>query len=100
MYDIVLLEKCIETGLRESDAVRMLSLVNGNEIIPIEIEAHKHESSAMGFISFHAAEAMDFDYSSLEEFITAILDDMELENEDGIYHFNDFSILLTRGEYL
>ena len=43
MYDIVLLEKCIETGLRKSDAVRMLSLVNGNEIIPIEIEAHKHE---------------------------------------------------------
>ena len=116
-YDIALLEKQCEDGLNFNEITLLYAFItspfkNGKEeVFPIEIEAKKHESIAMGFITPGAYEKLDWDNESsgLNDFISSILDDMELEEElsvdsykDGngnilrIYEFNGLKIWLNR----
>lgn len=96
MYNIVLLEKEGTQALSKWEVLSLLELLKDTGVYPVELEAY--ESSAIGFITSEAAEKLDYDYESsgLHNFIARILDDMELENKDGIYHFQNLSIYLSR----
>lgn len=103
-YGIALLEKECVSGLDLRDITLLYGLIgdihhNGrDEVYPIELEAKCVESSAMGFISKVAAEALDYDYegSGLHDFISLILDDMNNEREDKHYVFKGIDIYLSR----
>ena len=101
-YGIALIEKYGVDGLNFDDITLLYGLIaNPNkteEVFPIELEARKHESSAMGFITPKAAEMIDYDYegSGLRDFIANILDDIEKENEDNHYRFKGIDIYLSR----
>lgn len=98
MYDIVLIEKPGESGLTKAEVMDMYDSLNGDEAYPIEIYNCSGESSAMGFISTAAAEAINYDYeaSGYPKFVGKILGDMTLESPLGIYEFKGLKILLTR----
>lgn len=113
-YDIALIEKpgCDGLNLEEITLLyRFLTNPHGRkeEVFPLDIEGA--ESGALGFITPEAYEKLDWDNegSGLNDFISSILDDMELEEElsvdsykDGngnimrVYEFNGLRIWLNR----
>lgn len=97
-YGIVLLEKYGIEGLNRKDVINLFDMLNKSNAFPIELEARKHESSAMGFITPEAAEVFDYDYESsgLHDFISEILDDMKNESENYTYVFKGVNIWLSR----
>ena len=101
VYDMVLIEKEGIAGLTTTDIVKLQDLIDienlPHGVFPIELEAHEHESSAMGFITPSAAETLCYDYetSGLHDFIANILDGMNLENENHIYKFKNLTIYLN-----
>lgn len=103
-YDIVLREKPFLEGLIFNDVKELFEkLATSDEAdeaegYPIELEASCVESSAMGFITPSAADALDYDYvgSGLKDFISHILDDMGNKSEDCCYNFQGLSIYLDR----
>ena len=98
MYDVVLIEKPVGYGLKKAEVMDLFDTLTSDEAYPIEIEAEKHESSAMGLITIQAAETLDFNYAELSHFVAAILDDMDLENDSFSYDFRGVAIFLSRGE--
>lgn len=96
--DVVLIEKPGMDGLTMSDITGLYIMLNNGVGYPIELSAKLHESTAMGFITPDAAEQLDFDYdkSGLHDFVSAILDDMNLESPNHLYNFNGITIWLTR----
>ena len=106
-YDIALIEKPIPEGLTADDILWLIPKVDtGGTICKNEsdglcpVEFLSGNSSAMGFISGRASEMLGFgcEKSRLSAFITGIMDDMEQETEDHLYHFSGLRILLTRRE--
>ena len=99
-FGIVLMEKPGEDGLTRDDIVRMLYLIdNDTEFYPVEFMAHCQESCAMGFITADTANELDFDYdenSDIRHFIANILDDIDLETENGEYDFGGIAIKIMR----
>ena len=101
-YGLALLEKPGAVGLTHTEIEILYGLVssvfsNGKcEVYPIEIDGS--QSCAMGFITVKAAESIDFDYDSsgLNEFVSSILDDTDLENEHNHYQFKGIDIYLDR----
>lgn len=73
-------------------------MLEEDEAYVIEIPAKEHECCAMGFITTTAADSIDYDYenSGLNNFIASILDDMEKESADCIYHYKGIKIWLSR----
>ena len=96
--DIVLIEKPGMDGLTMNDITGLYIVLNESVGYPIELNSKLHESTAMGFITPDAAERLDFDYdkSGLHDFVSAILDDMNLESLNHLYDFNGITIWLTR----
>ena len=95
-YDVVLCEKPFDEGLTLEEIQTMYPMLNNKEAYPIEIEAREHGSSAMGFITPEAADTLDYSYTELMEYIASILDDMNKENSDCCYTFNNLAIYLSR----
>ena len=99
-FGIVLMEKPGEDGLTRDDIVRMLYLIDSDtEFYPVEFAAKHQESVAMGFITTDAANELDFDQddeSAVRDFIANILDDMNLETENGEYDFGGIVIKIMR----
>lgn len=60
MYDVVLIEKPVGCGLKKTEVLDIFDTLTSDEAYPVEIEAEKHESSAMGLITTQAAEKLDF----------------------------------------
>ena len=56
MYDVVLIEKPVGCGLKKTEVLDLFDTLTSDEAYPVEIEAEKHESSAMGLITTQAAE--------------------------------------------
>lgn len=100
MSDIVmvLIEKPAGEGMSLSDSVMLLAKIKKANFIPIEIDAAKHESSAMGYINLEFADKLNYDYakSGLIPFVQNILDDTEEETLSGLYDFNGNTIYITR----
>lgn len=96
-YDIALLEKPGVDGLNFHEITLLYGFLtspfgNGKEeVFPIEITAREHESSAMGFITPDAYEQLEWDSegSGLNDFISSILDDMELEEKLSVDSYKD-----------
>lgn len=98
-YDVILKEKPIDEGLGKTEIIEMLSNLKDEEIIPLEIEATKTDSSAMGFITYQAVEMLNFYYkegSNFGKFIIEILEDMNKENKDCHYKFGVLDIYMDR----
>lgn len=97
-FDIVLVEKPGEIGLTIEEVEAIYNKLKEKEAYPIEIFAKEQESSAMGFITRNAADALDFNYedSGLNAFIAEILDDMRNEKLTNTYRFSNLNIKLTR----
>lgn len=95
-YNIVLKEKPLDAGLAIEEINEMLTKINCVEVIPIEIQAE--HSSAMGFIGMSTAEKLNFEYNTLENLITDILNDMSLEhdNHEYLYFPDNFTIYMDR----
>lgn len=102
-FDAVFIER--EVSLTKQDIADILSVLpDGETFIPLEIEGDA--SSAMGFITYYAADRIDFLYDKdhyLYRFIQEILNDMEIENMLCVYEFEEvgdfgepLKILLTR----
>ncbi len=94
LFDIVLIEKDNMSGLSAEDISTMLQLLEKDEYLFLDIEGNN--SSAMGLITFSAADEMAFCYDDLEYFISGILNDMEKESKDGVYFYSQLKIRLTR----
>jgi hypothetical protein len=88
-FGVALKEKTGAEGLSRSEVLDLFDLLSNTQAFPIELEARAQECSTMGFIDPDYAELLDFDYESsgFHDFIAAILDNMELEQEDGIYQY-------------
>lgn len=97
-FDIVLVEKPGEIGLTIEEVEAIYNKLKEKEAYPIEIFAKEQESSAMGFITRNAADALDFNYedSGLNAFIAEILDDMRNKKLTNTYKFSNLNIKLTR----
>ena len=97
-YGIVLKEKEFTGGLTRNDVIDLFDMLNNVEAYPIELEAKKHECSAMGFITTEVADLFYYDYeeSGLHDFIANILDDMANESDDCEYEFKGIKIWLSR----
>lgn len=96
-YGIVLKEKSFPYGLTKQDVAELYDMLDGEEAFPLELEPDFVESSAMGFITPEAAEALEYEYQTgLREFVVNILDDMGNESEDGTYEYKGIRIHLSR----
>ena len=97
-YDMALREVAGNDGLTVSDVVDLYDILSDTKAYPVEIQAKEHECAAMGFITSSGAEKIDYDYeaSGLCDFITNILDNMELEKDDCTYEFKGIRIWLSR----
>lgn len=114
-YDIALIEKPGTDGLNLNELTLLYEFLTNpyrnrkKEVFPIDILGA--ESSALGFITSKAYEQLnwDSDGSGLNDFISSILDDMELEEKESvdsykdgngklfrIYEFNGLRIWLNR----
>ena len=93
-YDIVLLERPLDTGLSKTEISAIFDLLPNDTAIPLEFQAEY--STAMGAIDTETAEALDYNYDALSEFIVTILNDMDNENSTNEYDFEGRSIYLTR----
>ena len=97
-YGVALLEKPLDAGLTKNESTKLFDRLHGIEAIPIEIQAE--HSTAMGWINLTDAEILNYEYTGLTEFIQTILEDMENENPDGVYVYddgtNEIDIFLTR----
>lgn len=98
MYGLVLREKYGIDGISKNDVIDLFDMLDDTEAFPIELPAYAQESSAMGFITPKAAELIDYDYktSGLQDYIAAILDDMERESDTCEYEFKGIKIWLSR----
>lgn len=97
-FDIVLLERESDSALWRDEVVMMMDMFLDSEkrVLPMEICSKKQESSALGFISFSAADSLDFDYTELKNYISSIMDDINKENDTHIYKFKDLNIWMSR----
>ena len=102
-FDVVLLER--ELSLTKKDIADILSILpDGETFIPLEIEGEY--SAAMGFITYEAADRIDFLTDKdhyFYSFIKSILDDMEKEKPLCVYTYEEvpegekpLRIMLTR----
>lgn len=94
-FDIVLLEKPAADGLTRTNCMDLFDMLKEIEAYPLDIQGHC-ENAAMGFIGVTASEKLDYDHSRLNTFIQNILDDMDKEQEDCCYKFNNLDIYLSR----
>ena len=97
-FDIVLLEKPGSEGLTRTEVMDLYDILSDTKAFPVEIGDVNGNSSAMGFITPEAAEKLQYEYgqdSELGRYISAILDDKNLETENGIYLFNGLDIWLN-----
>ena len=94
-FDVALLEKEGNTGLILEE-IKMLynfcanPLNNGrDEVSLVELSAKDHESTAIGFITPAAYDKLDWDLeaSGFHNFITSIMDDMELEDKLAFHSY-------------
>ena len=103
IFDAVLVER--QNALSKQDVTDILSaLPDGKDILPLEIEGEA--SSAMGFITYDAADRIDFLLGKNHFFymsIQGILNDTEKENLLCVYEYEEVTdgdrplrILLTR----
>ncbi|MBQ7818541.1 MAG: hypothetical protein IJ341_02470 [Bacteroidales bacterium] len=97
-YDVVLIEKPSCSGLTKDEIIDMANSLGDKSMLPIDIEPYEQECSAMGFITWSAANTLDFDYeeSGFREFIASILDDMNNENPSCRYEYKGLNIYLSR----
>lgn len=86
-FDVILYERPLETGLTKTDCTNIFNSLKTDEAYPIEIENPNGTSSAMGFITTKAADAMDYDYADLEGHIKPLLTDITLGRPLGIYSY-------------
>lgn len=94
----VLIQKPEVSGLTKKDIKFLLDKLPDNaEVYPMEICAREQECVAMGFITWEAANRIDYEYEEryawrrpvFPEFIESILDDVNNENENCLYDFQD-----------
>lgn len=94
LFDIVLIEIPLTNGLDVKNLSKMMSHLKNDQVFPLDIEAEF--SNAIGFITTEVSCKLDYRHKGLETFIRSILEDMNLENPDGIYDFHGFRVLLKR----
>ncbi len=102
-FDMVLLEKPLEEGLKIEEIAAILAMTNDEAFIPVEIQGEN--SSAMGFIGVKKAEEINYVYlegSGLYQYVQDILEDMDNETPDGTYKYKTkekvpVKIFLTMG---
>ena len=98
-FEIALIEKPGCEGLTRTEVMDLHDMLSRPEAFPIEIGDINGNSSAIGFITPQAAEELQYEYgqdSELGQFISAILDDMTKESEDGTYVFKDLRVWMSR----
>lgn len=98
-FEIALIEKPEYEGLTKAEVIDLHDMLSMPEAFPVEIGDINGNSYAMGFITPHAAEELQYEYgqdSELGQFISLILDDMNKESEDGTYIFNNLRIWMNR----
>ena len=93
MYDVVLTERPHDCGLSKSEIMDLIDMTIG-DVIPLDIVGDY--SSAMGFITLDAADALNYDFDKMNEYVKNIINDMENESEDCTYKFDILTIWLSR----
>lgn len=88
-FGVALFERPLDEGLTQQESNELFEKLHGTTAIPIEIEAEF--SVAMGWINLVDAEILDYDTTGLKEFIRNILENMEKENSDGEYTYDNGS---------
>ena len=93
-YDVVLMEKPGVDGLTKEEIIDLFGFLNGKYVYPVEIEATKVESVAMGFITTRAANELNYIYNDLNSFVANILNDMNNETQDGVYELPNYGLTI------
>lgn len=76
-YDIVMVEKPLEDGLKKEEIIKISGLLRGESFLPLEVIADF--SAAMGYVSQDVAEACEYDMSVIEDYVIRVLNDVSLE---------------------
>lgn len=95
-FDIVLLEKPDDEGLTRTNCMDMFDMLKEEEAYPIEINHPNMTSSAIGFIGKNADEQLNYSHEQLEKFVQNIINDINNENENCCYKFNNLDVYLSR----
>lgn len=94
LYDVILKEKMLDTGLDRDEILTSFDLLNRKSAFPLDFQAEN--SAAIGFITEEAAEKINYDTRELQKMIQGILDDMEKESKSCEYEFKGLRIWLSR----
>lgn len=95
-FDIVCLEKPVDEGLTRTEVMDLYDMLKEAEALPLDIENPNGSSAAIGFLTVAAAESLDFDYTEVKKYISVILNDVDLEHDDGCYSVHGLDLYLSR----
>ena len=84
-FDIALKQMPVEDGITKSDIIELLDIMKSEEVLPLDIDGEN--ACAVGFLTIETADAINFNYHELIEFIRNILNDVDNESEDESYEF-------------
>lgn len=82
-YNIVFLEKQLDSGLLLEDVVCMYHMLSSQEALPVKVQGEY--SCAFGLVAMTDAEMMDYDFSMLRERVKEIIEDPEKEHPSEEY---------------
>lgn len=101
-YGIVLKKKQYIHGLTQNEMVKLYDFLGGGstEAFPLEFDAGEAECSAIGLITPDAASHFDYDYknSGLKDFVSAILDNANIDCNGKKYSFQGIDLLILGEE--
>lgn len=95
-HDIALIEKPLDTGIWKSEVMDLIESMRSDNVLPLEVENPAGNSLAIGFITYQAADELNFFYTGIKQEIGMILADMQKENDLGIYKIRGFDVYLSR----
>ena len=87
--DVALMEKPVDDGLTMKEIMKLLSIINGDEVYLIEVEQENGTSSAMGFVSVDAANKNSFSEEMLKAEVAKVLNNAEFSYEYTIFKVNE-----------
>lgn len=100
-YDLAFYEVREDLGLtlgqikELSDKLYFLN-EDGGRMLPLEVENQLGCSVAIGFITEHIAEELDYLFDGVKDFVQSILEDTSLESEDCSYTFDGCNIYIAK----
>lgn len=96
-FDAVFFQTDPDRGLYPEEIISLLKYVKHDSLIPLEIDGNY--SFATGFITYEAADLLNFVYDDFRAFIRDVLDDVNKEKPENEYTFGKIRVYLNYSDY-